>query len=59
MDFFQGIQAFLHNQTTKSEYQDWIESLPLRLLGETYRFRQLTYEKLVETFLKKFKKMQN
>ena len=27
MDFFQGIQEFLHNQTTKSEYRDWIESL--------------------------------
>jgi hypothetical protein len=29
------------------------------LLGKTYRFSQLTYEKLVETFLKKFKKMRN
>lgn len=28
MDFFRGIQAFLHNQTTKAEYRDWIESLP-------------------------------
>ena len=29
--------------------------LKLRLLDETYRFSQLTYEKLVETFLKKLK----
>ena len=28
IDFFQGIQSFLHNQTTKAEYRDWIESLP-------------------------------
>lgn len=28
VDFFQGIQSFLHNQTTKAEYRDWIESLP-------------------------------
>ena len=28
MDFFQEIQEFLHNQTTKSEYRNWIESLP-------------------------------
>ena len=28
MDFFRGIQAFFHNQTTKAEYRDWIESLP-------------------------------
>ncbi|CAG8496678.1 17842_t:CDS:2 [Gigaspora rosea] len=28
VDFFQGIQTFLHNQTTKSEYYDWMESLP-------------------------------
>ena len=28
LDFFQGIQSFLHNQITKAEYRDWIESLP-------------------------------
>ncbi|CAB4425554.1 unnamed protein product [Rhizophagus irregularis] len=28
VDFFQGIQSFLHNQATKAEYRDWIESLP-------------------------------
>ena len=28
VEFFQGIQEFLCNQSSKAEYQDWVESLP-------------------------------
>src|SRR4051794_17261477 len=28
VEFFQGIQAFLQDQISKAEYQDWVESLP-------------------------------
>lgn len=35
VEFFQGIQAFLQNQTSKAEYRDWVESLPQTNISAT------------------------